>query len=187
MFGFFKKKSKGELEAGNLSSAEELDQFIKNNPSEVTNLVANKKFLNNLLCNPKTVEACGLVLNKNALDGNVQCQELISQMTQALAINTTDPNALKPLLEKIIKFGRLAANNGSKIEMENLPKSLGRLAGLLVEQNGGTWCDDSIDNINESYQWYLKIVGDQRFNSKEKNFANASSREYLQNFGDILT
>ncbi len=187
MFDFFKKKSKGEIEAENISNPNELGRFIKNNPSEVCNLLKNENFIKRLLFNPETVEACRSIFEQNALDGNVNCQEITSQFAKLAAKEISDPKRLKPLLERTIKFGRMAANNGNVTEIKDMPISLAKLAGLLITENGNNWCDNSINYLNEAYQWHIKTADNKDFNSEERAESKALAKKFLEDFKDIIT
>ena len=95
------------------------------------------------------------VVESLALSGNSKCQELVAQWSIMVIDGSENPENLKFGLRKAVRFGQLAAQSGVAREAVNLPISMMKLAGILMEESGGYFTEEIEELFKGTYQWSL--------------------------------
>jgi methyl-accepting chemotaxis protein len=183
MFGLFKRKTKGEVDCENISTPEDFDRYIKENPSEVTNIFKNIKFFKNFVAN--NTDKVREILNRHAHSGNIGCIKMLIAFSKAIETNAVDPEIKKHSLREIIKFGEMAANHGDLDEIIDLPKAQGKLASIIIEQNENNYCEESVQLLKSAYELHSKNKSDQRLSQMARKEAEEQAANLEEVVSDI--
>jgi len=176
---------KKKLDLNNINSPEDLDEFISLEPENSSLLIKNKNLLGEMF-KSKDGRNYMKVFEKFAERGSLDCQVLVTQMTMIGIDRIEDVNRKKLTLIKGIKFGELAASNGSTRELKNIPISIHKLVKILFDENNRRLNIVTVDYINQAYRWHITASNSPLLSEHEKNSSKDMAKKMLIDFENVI-
>lgn len=126
------------------------------------------------------------VIESLALSGNSKCQELVSQWSIMICDSSNNPETLKFGLRKAIRFGQLAAQSGIARESLNLPISMMKLAGILMEESGGYFTDEIEELFKGTYRWSVLNSKNLKLSKEDRESAAELATELYEGSPELF-
>lgn len=129
------------------------------------------------------------VLEDLSMQGNVPCQEFVTQFYTMAASGLADQPAQEAMYRRALKFGELAAKSGVAREAINLPLTAVKLCGILMSKGDEKSIAEFHSKVAFAHEWHVRNSSDamltaaQRLNAAEqaKNLSDAFAGDDEEN------
>jgi hypothetical protein len=118
------------------------------------------------------------VLESLSTQGNVPCQEFVTQFYVTAAARLADHTAQEMMYRKALKFGELAAESGVTRESVNLPLTAVKLCGILMTKDDEESTSEIHSLAQFAYQWHVR-------NSKNPNLSAADRKNATEQAANL--
>jgi hypothetical protein len=111
------------------------------------------------------------VLESLSTQGNVPCQEFVTQFYVSAAAGFANHPAQEMMYRKALKFGELAAESGVTREAVNLPLTAVKLCGILMNKGDEEDTSEFHSLAEFAYHWHVRNSNNPKLSAAERKNA----------------